>query len=320
MDVSQTSLQGVRDDTAELASYALSDAISTRSLSPSYQFGSAASNASHLNNGSYFGGRLDRCHITRLESHETSRPGVIHEVSEPGSPAVVGSPRKSPPVSALSEMIRNSPPLEDEVSMETEESNTGVVDTRVATIAQGIICQPSEMTPLLSGQAGRIRRESTAYNSIKDLERQGEILEPVANGIRSARVQMKGQGNPNWTWISNPRTWNKRMIWTYGVHQPVSYVPAIVLGLLLNILDALSYGENMKSATFLMKIADRATGMILFPLGIPIFQNLGPDGIAIFYVSCIVSQLVYSLGGSMFRGGVGSEMVRIMPCLRFGPY
>lgn len=50
-------------------------------------------------------------------------------------------------------------------------------------------------------------------------------------------------------------------------------------------------------------------GMILFPLGQPIFAELGPDGISMFYISCIVSQLVYSCGGSIFRGGVGSEMV-----------
>lgn len=51
--------------------------------------------------------------------------------------------------------------------------------------------------------------------------------------------------------------------------------------------------------------------MILFPLGQPIFANLGADGISMFYLSCIVSQLVYSLGGSVFKGGIGSEMVRI---------
>ena len=50
-------------------------------------------------------------------------------------------------------------------------------------------------------------------------------------------------------------------------------------------------------------------GMILFPLGEPMFAQLGPDGISMFYVSCIVSQLVYSLGGSVFKGGIGSEMV-----------
>lgn len=51
-------------------------------------------------------------------------------------------------------------------------------------------------------------------------------------------------------------------------------------------------------------------GMILFPLGQPIFEKLGSAGISMFYVSCIISQLVYSGGGSIFKGGVGSEMVR----------
>lgn len=54
-------------------------------------------------------------------------------------------------------------------------------------------------------------------------------------------------------------------------------------------------------------------GMILFPLGQPIFAGLGPAGISMFYISCIVSQLVYSGGGSIFRGGVGSEMIEVVP-------
>jgi SulP family sulfate permease len=67
------------------------------------------------------------------------------------------------------------------------------------------------------------------------------------------------------------------------------------LGLLLNILDALSYG------------------MILFPLGNEIFDNLGSDGISMFYVSTIVAQVIYSSGGSVFRGGIGSEMIEVVP-------
>jgi len=50
--------------------------------------------------------------------------------------------------------------------------------------------------------------------------------------------------------------------------------------------------------------------MILFPLGEPVFEKTGPDGISMFYVSCIVSQLIFSSGGSIFKGAVGSEMVR----------
>lgn len=58
-----------------------------------------------------------------------------------------------------------------------------------------------------------------------------------------------------------------------------------------------------------LDLAKSRLGMILFPLGQPVFANLGVDGISMFYVSCIVSQLVYSLGGSIFKGGIGSEMV-----------
>lgn len=94
--------------------------------------------------------------------------------------------------------------------------------------------------------------------------------------------------------ISNPKSWNIRQIAIKVVVQPVSMLPAVFLGLLLNLLDALSYG------------------IILFPLGEDAFKDLGPDGVSMFYVSCIVSQLVYSTG-SIFKGGVGSEMIEVVP-------
>ncbi|KAK9478697.1 sulfate transporter family-domain-containing protein [Lipomyces japonicus] len=83
--------------------------------------------------------------------------------------------------------------------------------------------------------------------------------------------------------------------WRSNATVPIHYLPSVVLGVLLNVLDGLSYG------------------MILFPLSEPIFANLGPDGLSMFYVSCIISQLVYSLGGSAFKGGVGSEMIEVVP-------
>ena len=52
--------------------------------------------------------------------------------------------------------------------------------------------------------------------------------------------------------------------------------------------------------------------MILFPLGNPIFANLGPAGMSIFYVSTIVSQLTFS-SGSVFKGAVGSELIEVVP-------
>lgn len=65
--------------------------------------------------------------------------------------------------------------------------------------------------------------------------------------------------------------------------------------------------SNFSTACVLTHVS---LGMILFPLGQPIFEKLGSAGISMFYVSCIISQLVYSGGGSVFKGGVGSEMVR----------
>lgn len=75
----------------------------------------------------------------------------------------------------------------------------------------------------------------------------------------------------------------------------ILYLPSVFLGTLLNILDGLSYG------------------MIMFPLSEPIFAGLGPTGLSIFYVSCVISQLIYSLGGSAFKAGIGSEMIEVTP-------
>ncbi|KAI5369598.1 Putative cyclic nucleotide-binding domain, SLC26A/SulP transporter, STAS domain-containing protein [Septoria linicola] len=94
--------------------------------------------------------------------------------------------------------------------------------------------------------------------------------------------------------LTSPKTWNPREIYQTAIIRPVSTLPSVFLGLLLNLLDALSYG------------------IILFPLGEEVFSEMGADGVSMFYVSCIVSQLVYSTG-SVFRGGVGSEMIEVVP-------
>lgn len=112
--------------------------------------------------------------------------------------------------------------------------------------------------------------------------------------------------------ILHRRAWSKRDIWQHGVAEPAGYIPAVLLGLLLNVLDGLSYGRWPRDICLQNGLAliNLCTGMILFPLGQSIFSDLGPDGLSIFYVSCIISQLVYSCGGSIFKGGIGSEMVR----------
>lgn len=77
--------------------------------------------------------------------------------------------------------------------------------------------------------------------------------------------------------------------------QPIQYIPAVFLGTLLNILDGLSYG------------------MIMFPISEAVFSSLAPAGLSMFYISCVVSQLIYSCGGSAFKAGIGSEMIEVTP-------
>lgn len=102
------------------------------------------------------------------------------------------------------------------------------------------------------------------------------------------------------SWSKRARHWlaqnaTKENILNECVVRPLGYIPSVILGVLLNILDGLSYG------------------MILFPLAHPVFANLGPAGLSMFYVSCVISQLVYSLGASAFGSGVGSEMIEVVP-------
>ena len=44
--------------------------------------------------------------------------------------------------------------------------------------------------------------------------------------------------------VKNDKKITKKALWKHGVVEPVSYLPAVTLGLLLNVLDGLSYGMS----------------------------------------------------------------------------
>lgn len=108
--------------------------------------------------------------------------------------------------------------------------------------------------------------------------------------------------------VTQPKKVDPRVVFQAVVMKPVVTLPAVFLGVLLNLLDALSYGKDCCYPCKEGLHTDMRIGIILFPLGEEVFASMGPDGVSMFYVSCIVAQLVYS-SGSIFRGGVGSEMV-----------
>jgi hypothetical protein len=74
----------------------------------------------------------------------------------------------------------------------------------------------------------------------------------------------------------------------------VSAIPAVILGLILNLLDALSYG------------------IIIFPTSNELFPpSAAQAGISMFLASTIISQVVFALGGSGFKGANGSMMIEV---------
>jgi SulP family sulfate permease len=257
----QYSSQGVREETSALASKAISDT------------GSVLSDASfdELND------------IQSLPAVGPFRPEPIEETTEPHTPVESFRPSSS---SALTEMIKNSPP-DQENDEDGSVPKTSSEPTIHVTDSTGF--PYDERTSLLRKRSVSPARRD--YRTVDDIEGQ-DFLKKSGTGKLGQILERGRAARRN---LSDPRTWDRRTIWRNGVVYPVSLLPAVLLGLLLNILDALSYG------------------MILFPLGNAVFANLGADGISIFYVSTIIAQLVFSFGGSIFKGGVGSEMIEVVP-------
>lgn len=289
--------QSVREDSAELASYALSDKGSTQ--------GGSSPPTRHLGQSvleSFF-------HQAAESEGESSRDidglqhDTIQEVSEPVSPDS-GLSVHSPGKSVLTDMLKRSPPSisppdhddhDDKRSQEEGDKVDDKAQGRLIITSNGVRVDDTERMPLLPKAQSFETHHPDWIRGEPDIEGQGIKRQVSWPKLRTLILWPREKGYDIAVTILNPKRWNGQAIWRDAVKAPIRYFPAAVLGTLLNILDALSYG------------------MILFPLGQPIFEKLGPAGISMFYVSCIVSQLVYSCGGSKFKGGIGSEMIEVVP-------
>ncbi|MCJ1380495.1 hypothetical protein MMC17_003600 [Xylographa soralifera] len=293
-NVPHTSSSSVREETAELASRALSDVGSIRSRTPPPILTPYSIDTTHAISELFFDEPSEP--IVAVDRNDTEYPDVIDEVSEPVSPEMrPSSQKKSPTTSILTSMIKNKPPSKEEQSPSNRMCGHGNLGVRVQETRNAELSQYHERSSLLHSNSILTSQKYQSYTSFRDLEslnqgREGNLAKLQRN-FASSRDQSVHIAHV----LFSPKTWDGRKVWQVIVLRPIGYIPAIVLGLLLNILDALSYG------------------LILFPLGSVVFEGLGPDGISMFYISCIVSQLVYSLGGSIFKGGVGSEMIEVVP-------
>ncbi len=132
-------------------------------------------------------------------------------------------------------MIKKSTPTEGDNDDTDEEEPLGTAAIHPVTVREGIISQPSERTRLLA--------KRTAYGSIKDIESQKTSDEVQTSKRSLALQQIKECASGVVRVAMSPKSWNRRDLWEYGMRQPASLLPPVILGLLLNILDALSYGD-----------------------------------------------------------------------------
>ncbi|KAH6853639.1 sulfate transporter family-domain-containing protein [Chaetomium sp. MPI-CAGE-AT-0009] len=301
---SAESARSVREQTAELANYFLSDKKDGRD-SPFLRQARSASSATTRPPLEPLGPDA-----SPVRSAET-----ITEVPEPPSPEAADEPAEGP--SMLTTMFRRTPPgklysyiPKEDNAHEDDAPGEGIDEdgqdtlSRVTTaehrplVAHQDTSEADEISPLLAARSRESRGGSYGVGQENghglDLEGQKHPsrtwLGKTADSMRETKSRVVGIV----PLISNPRRWDRHALWDNVVVAPVACLPAVVVGLLLNILDALSYG------------------MILFPLGSPIFASLGSAGISMFYVSCIISQLTFSTG-SIFKGGVGSELIEVVP-------
>jgi SulP family sulfate permease len=191
---------------------------------------------------------------------------TIGEVTEPPSPLEGPAERPTDSRSMLATMFRSSPQdashsyalMEDQgpedggpaVHGEGDGQETRIraptVQARPPSARRDSGHEPSEISPLLAtsreGQQGYGIDQESGRGA--DLEGQkqpprkkwlGRTVDSVHN--TGARVAAKV------SIVGHPKRWDRRAIWQNVMVAPVACLPAVIVGLLLNILDALSYGE-----------------------------------------------------------------------------
>jgi len=102
---------------------------------------------------------------------------------------------------------------------------------------------PTETTPLIRGRSHTIRPHNGSDGN-HDVESQKPIYPQHPGGSdRHKDLSFRRGFVYSIQLLSEPKRWDRKQVWQNAVVTPISYLPAVTVGLLLNILDALSYGK-----------------------------------------------------------------------------
>lgn len=304
---------GVREQTAELSSSFLSESDITHRFPNRFSQDSTnafrrslESNPSSRQSQDFTKGQNRSSIASDLvfddldkQKKEDIRPAAIAERSEPVSPEATPQREVPPTASELAELLSDT----GEGSGTKQAANAykakqgrpnSMVPSLVFSEAEDDTNGPTEESPLLGRRPPSTKKSLHVDPSEEDIEGQMFHRTSTWSRFHHAYPSIRKIILDTTHTLSSPKSWDLKEAAHTALVRPVTVLPAVFLGVLLNLLDALSYG------------------IILFPLGEEVFSSMGADGVSMFYVSCIVSQVVYSTG-SIFRGGVGSEMIEVVP-------
>ena len=234
---SEQNARVVRQDTAELASYLLSDGTAPKR--PSFLQRSRGSVQELFSQGQEDGAdRIDdAASTTILEEDEPVSP-------PPEAQQAVVDGGDGP--SVLSNMLRRSPPQSFKPDAPIQHKTQQVEDKQqsskpVGHQSEAVETDPAtERTPLLPRP-----EHSEEPQSVADIE--GQKAAPTKKwfgGLIDSGRKLEGHLVHATKVVVNPRRWDGKAIWHNVVEETASCLPAVAVGLLLNILDALSYGKT----------------------------------------------------------------------------
>lgn len=260
IDPAQYSSEGVREQTAELASYTFTrhGSVQDTSHQPTPP---PASNSSHFRTQSDTQ-TLGRPQAQRAnEAVQTGHlPETIPETSEPASPesshpstphapqAFLNGDKKSGISNLFQQLSSYGAISQQRRSSENQDKDTNRQQVPEIVVKQTEEDEADEQQPLLDDrqQDPFSKARSSRSTNQDSLETDVENQKPFRrkqNHFRQILNEAQQKGSRTLSIATHPREWSAKSIWQHGVKQPISLIPCVFLGLLLNVLDALSYGQ-----------------------------------------------------------------------------
>jgi len=215
---------GVRKQTAELASIVLADAHGTPPQ---------AAQTLHDAGASQMRLPRDLVPVSQNSSHSEGR-------REPLVPSAYICPSSSPNLSGLfrADDLTKSPPLAP-VATHMVRKDTGVA---AAAVTEWDLLLPKNCG---SGDEHAFYGAAEPASLQDGVESQHHRAESLfrRSSISGAGKWLGGDGRHVLRRLSPRRRMTLRDVWKRGVVQPLRLLPSVLLGLLLNVLDGLSYGK-----------------------------------------------------------------------------